>query len=91
MCVAIPGQVVWIGAGEPATRPALVRVGAAERRVDLVMVPEVQVGDWVITHSGYAIRRMTEAAIDAWLADVAARAQPVATSRLTSAPTASAH
>lgn len=91
MCVAIPGRVVWIGADDVATRPALFRVGDVDHRVDLVMVPEVQVGDWVIAHSGYAIRRLPEQSVDAWLVDVAAQAQPTATSRFTSAPTASAH
>lgn len=92
MCVAVPGQIVWIGAGRSATRPARIRVGDVERDVDLVMVPDAHVGEWVITHSGYAIRRLTATAVEAWARDVRLiEDQPTTTSRRSSDPTASAH
>ena len=34
--------------------------GASIRTVDLVFVPEAELGDWVITHSGYALRVISE-------------------------------
>lgn len=92
MCIALPGRIVWVGAGRPAARPARIRVGDLEREVDLVMLPEARLGDWVIAHSGYAIRRLTEAAVEAWDRDVRLVGdQPVTAIRSSSDPTASAH
>ena len=39
--------------------PAVVLLDGVERAVDLAMVPEVGVGDYVIVHSGYAISALT--------------------------------
>ncbi|MDH3471666.1 MAG: HypC/HybG/HupF family hydrogenase formation chaperone [Acidimicrobiia bacterium] len=56
MCVAVPGQITWIGEQTPATIPARIENVAGSSDVDLVMVPGARVGDYVIAHSGYAIR-----------------------------------
>jgi len=58
VCVALPGQVVAI---DPGSTAATVAYGAVERHVDLMMTPEVGVGDWVIVHSGFALRRIGSA------------------------------
>ncbi|HSK06951.1 MAG TPA: HypC/HybG/HupF family hydrogenase formation chaperone [Acidimicrobiia bacterium] len=55
MCVAVPGRVVSLGEATEITRPAKVSILGVEREVDLVMVPNVSVGDYVVVHSGYAI------------------------------------
>lgn len=55
MCVAIPGRVVSIGEPGAASIPARVSIQGVERIVDLVMVPDAAVGDYVVAHSGYAI------------------------------------
>ena len=59
MCIALPARVTHID-GNGRTARAL--IGSTERVVDLAMTPEVGVGDWVISHSGFAVRRITEAA-----------------------------
>lgn len=69
MCVAIPGQVLSLEAGTAGSRPALVALpGRGVVPVDLILVPEVEVGEYVIVHSGYAIsrvdRRQAEATYD---------------------------
>lgn len=56
MCVALPGKVVWIGDRSETSTPGRLDLGDREADVDLVMVPDVQMGDYVIAHSGYAIR-----------------------------------
>ena len=56
MCVAVPGRVEWIGPGSVASILARIDTGDAVYDVDLVMVPEAGLGDYVIAHSGYAIR-----------------------------------
>jgi hydrogenase expression/formation protein HypC len=55
MCVAIPGLVVDIGVATPNSIPGRVSLNDTERNVDLIMVPDVMIGDYVVVHSGYAI------------------------------------
>lgn len=55
MCVAVPGRVIRIGDATAVSVPATVSIVDAERDVDLIMVPEATVGDYVVVHSGYAI------------------------------------
>ena len=55
MCVAIPGQVEQILERTEFTVPALVRFPNGTQQIDLVLVPDAAVGDWVIAHSGYAV------------------------------------
>jgi len=55
MCVAIPGRVIRIGEPTAASIPGTVSIIDSERDVDLVMVPDATVGDYVVIHSGYAI------------------------------------
>lgn len=57
MCLAIPGRVVGISEAAEG-RLATVDFGDAERLVDLAFVPEAVVGDWLIVHSGLAVRRL---------------------------------
>ena len=55
MCVAVPGRVIRIGEPTDVSVPATVAIVDTERDVDLIMVPEATVGDYVVVHSGYAI------------------------------------
>ncbi len=55
MCVAIPGQVEGIVERTEFSVPAKVRFPNGVQQIDLVLVPEADVGDWVIMHSGYAV------------------------------------
>ena len=55
MCVAVPGRITWIGANTAASIPAQIQTGAATHDVDLIMVPDAVVGDYVVVHSGYVI------------------------------------
>ena len=55
MCVAVPGRVVSLGDATEISLPAKVSILGVEREVDLVMVPNVEIGDYVVVHSGYAI------------------------------------
>ncbi|HEX9853954.1 MAG TPA: HypC/HybG/HupF family hydrogenase formation chaperone [Acidimicrobiia bacterium] len=60
MCLAVPGRIVWIGDPSPASIPGRVDAAGVLREVDLVMVPDAEVGDHVIVHAGYAVRRARE-------------------------------
>ncbi len=56
MCLGIPGRVDKIE-GEMAT----VEFGGADRQVSLELVPgEVNVGDYVLVHAGFALERIDE-------------------------------
>lgn len=59
MCLAVPGKVTSV-VEESAGRIGTIEFGASTRTVDLVFVPEAGIGDWVITHSGYALRLISE-------------------------------
>jgi hydrogenase expression/formation protein HypC len=45
-----------------------VLVAGVERSVDLVLVPEAAVGDYVVTHSGYAISVVAKEAAEQTIA-----------------------
>ena len=56
MCVALPGKVVWIGEPTLGEIPARVELPTGLVEVDLVLLPDAQVGDYVVTHAGFALR-----------------------------------
>lgn len=61
MCVALPARLVEISDQGHATldrRGIAVDGSGVERDVALAMVPEARVGDYVVVHSGYAIRKV---------------------------------
>jgi len=59
MCLGIPGKVVEIRDGGELPM-ALVDYGGARKEACLAYVPEVQLGDYVIVHVGFAISRVDE-------------------------------
>ncbi len=60
MCLAIPGRVLEIDKEDGLLRMGRVDFGGIVREVCLAYVPEVQVGDYVIVHTGFAIQRLDE-------------------------------
>ncbi len=56
MCVAVPGRIVWVGLRGEATIPAEAAFGDEHLTIDLILTPDATVGDYVVTHSGYALR-----------------------------------
>ncbi|HSM01654.1 MAG TPA: HypC/HybG/HupF family hydrogenase formation chaperone [Acidimicrobiia bacterium] len=59
MCQAIAGRIDRI-AGEGIDRRATVQVDGVERDVSLALTPQAERGDWVIFHSGYSLRVVSE-------------------------------
>jgi hydrogenase expression/formation protein HypC len=59
MCLGIPGKVVEID-DEGALKMARVDFGGVRKEACLAYVPEVQVGDYVIVHVGFAISQLDE-------------------------------
>jgi len=62
MCLAIPGKLLSITSQLDETfRQGKVSFGGIIKEVNLSMVPEVQVGDYVLVHVGVAIGKVDEA------------------------------
>lgn len=59
MCVAMPGRVISIDAPTTGAIWSQVEFGDRVLKVNLVMLPDVDVGDHVLVHSGYAIRMVS--------------------------------
>ena len=55
MCLGIPGEILSIEEDAQGLRQARVRFGSVIREVTMNLVPEAQVGEYVIVHAGFAI------------------------------------
>ncbi|MGB8360062.1 MAG: HypC/HybG/HupF family hydrogenase formation chaperone [Acidimicrobiia bacterium] len=59
MCVAIPCRVESVTATDGPSRPARVTLSdGSTREIDLALVPDAGVGDYVVAHSGLAVSRL---------------------------------
>jgi hydrogenase expression/formation protein HypC len=68
MCLALPARVVALRGADSA----LIDLGGVRKEVSIALVPEVQVGDYVIVHVGYAIGTLDVEEAEATLALFAA-------------------
>jgi hydrogenase expression/formation protein HypC len=68
MCLAIPGRVVSI-ADIDGTLMAQVDFGTVRKQVCMHYIPDVQVGEYVVVHVGFAIQRLDEESALETLAD----------------------
>lgn len=55
MCLAIPAKVTRIDG-----TMAQVEMAGVTREASIMMLPETQVGDYVLVHAGFAIQRLDE-------------------------------
>jgi hydrogenase expression/formation protein HypC len=61
MCLAIPGKIISIDAVLDETfRQAKVSFGGVVKDVNLSMVPEANIGDYVLVHVGVALSVVDE-------------------------------
>ncbi len=59
MCLAIPGRVFEIDDGVQP-RMGKASFGGIQKRICLEWIPDVEIGDYVIVHVGFAISKMNE-------------------------------
>jgi hydrogenase expression/formation protein HypC len=59
MCQAIAGRVERVE-GLGLDQRAIVTVAGVERDVSCAMLEDVESGEWVVFHSGYALRKISE-------------------------------
>ena len=62
MCLAVPSEIISLN-----DSIATISIGGAQREVSLLLLPEeVQVGDFVLIHAGFAIQKIErEAGLEA--------------------------
>lgn len=59
MCLAIPGQIIELAAdGGPL---AMVEVSGVRRRINVDLLDDATVGEWVLIHVGFAMSKVSEA------------------------------
>lgn len=67
MCIAAPAQVVEINREDNLL---YVDFGGARQQAKMDLLPEVEVGEYVLIHAGYAIEKLSEEAamesLEAW-------------------------
>lgn len=63
MCLAVPAKIV-----ELSGEMALVEIQGVRREVSIVFVENPKVGDWVLVHAGFAIRKWSPEEIDEYWA-----------------------
>ncbi len=70
MCIAVPVEVLKIDGEE-----AVVRTKGVTKRVNIALISEVEVGDYVLLHSGCAIKKIDRQAAQETLDAFATLAQ----------------
>ncbi len=67
MCIAAPAQVVEL---DKDAKLANVEFGGVIQRAKTDLMPDIELGDYVLVHAGYAIEKLTEEAakesLEAW-------------------------
>ena len=67
MCIAAPAKVVELDKDE---KVAFVEFGGVKQRSKIDLMPDIELGDYVLVHAGYAIEKLTEQAaqesLEAW-------------------------
>ncbi len=56
MCLALPARVVSI---DREADTAMVEVGGVQREASLALIEEVEVGEYLLLHVGYAINKVS--------------------------------
>ena len=55
MCLAVPVKIVTI-----RDETATVEIGGVRRECNIALIDDPQVGDYVLIHAGFAIKKWTE-------------------------------
>ena len=55
MCLAIPGKLI-----EKEGNKGIVDLGGLNKEIDLTFVPEIEIGQWLIMHTGFGLEIISE-------------------------------
>ncbi|MEO5754425.1 MAG: HypC/HybG/HupF family hydrogenase formation chaperone [Chthoniobacterales bacterium] len=61
MCLAIPGKLIEISTDANGVRMGKANFGGIVKQVCLEYTPEVEMGDYVLVHVGFALSKVDEA------------------------------
>jgi hydrogenase expression/formation protein HypC len=61
MCLAVPAKIVELS-GATAT----ISVDGALREVDVSLIEEPRLGDYVLVHAGFAIHKWEQSEVEEW-------------------------
>lgn len=71
MCLAIPAKIVELNG-----TAAVISVDGAQRKVDVSLIDEPRLGDFVLVHAGFAIHKWEQSEVEEWEAIRAAAGLP---------------
>ena len=60
MCLAVPGQVLEVIGDDPFSRVAKVAFAGIVKEASLALLPQAEIGDYVLVHAGFAITLLNE-------------------------------
>jgi hydrogenase expression/formation protein HypC len=60
MCLAVPGKVVAVTAGDTAGPTGAVDFQGSRVEASFALTPDAKPGDWVLMHAGFAIEIIEE-------------------------------
>ncbi len=60
MCLGVPGRILSIEPNPFGMTMGKVSFGGVAKEVCLAYTPEVEVGDYVIVHAGFALNKLNE-------------------------------
>ena len=69
MCLAIPARVIGL---DHETESATVALAGVKKQISTALLDEVEIGDYLLIHVGYALHRLSEAEAEKTLALFAA-------------------
>lgn len=69
MCLAVPARVIAL---DPTTDMATVALGDVTKQISLALVEDIETGDYVLVHVGYALGRISPEEAERTLALISA-------------------
>lgn len=60
MCLAVPGKIVSIDNSNPDLKMAKVNFGGVMKEICIQWLPDVNVGEYVLAHVGFALNKIDE-------------------------------
>ena len=60
MCLAVPGQITAINGDNMLSRIGKVSFAGVIKEASLALLPEANVGDYILVHAGFAITLLNE-------------------------------
>jgi len=60
MCLAVPGKITSIDESNPDLRMAKVNFNGVTKDICIEWLPDVNIGDYVLVHVGFALNKIDE-------------------------------